>query len=107
MFFSLQAIALLLLHSTWANAFPSYQSLAGLSNEEVEHFIRESRDAAVVGAEPPPGPLNDTSSKLVNDADHPYETPGPNDLRGPCPGLNALASHGVNIFYVWTQSSGN
>ena len=26
--------------------------------------------------------------------DHAWVAPGPNDLRGPCPGLNALANHG-------------
>ena len=26
--------------------------------------------------------------------DHKWIAPGPNDLRGPCPGLNALANHG-------------
>lgn len=31
---------------------------------------------------------------LVDDAKHPYIAPGPNDLRGPCPGLNTLANHG-------------
>ena len=25
---------------------------------------------------------------------HAWKAPGPNDLRGPCPGLNALANHG-------------
>ena len=26
--------------------------------------------------------------------EHAFVAPGPNDLRGPCPGLNALANHG-------------
>ncbi|KAH9474945.1 Aromatic peroxygenase [Psilocybe cubensis] len=42
----------------------------------------------------PPGPLKDTSSKLVNDARHPWKPVRPSDQRGPCPGLNTLASHG-------------
>lgn len=25
---------------------------------------------------------------------HAWQAPGPNDLRGPCPGLNAFANHG-------------
>ena len=29
------------------------------------------------------------------DTAHQYEPPGPNDIRGPCPGLNALANHHV------------
>jgi len=28
------------------------------------------------------------------DSAHPYQAPGPNDERGPCPGLNTLANHG-------------
>ncbi|KIJ31934.1 hypothetical protein M422DRAFT_185203 [Sphaerobolus stellatus SS14] len=36
----------------------------------------------------------DTSVKLVNDMDHPWMPLRPGDLRGPCPGLNTLASHG-------------
>lgn len=28
------------------------------------------------------------------DEAHPYQPPGPNDQRGPCPGLNTLANHG-------------
>ena len=29
-----------------------------------------------------------------NDPDHQFIAPGPNDIRGPCPGLNAAANHG-------------
>ncbi|CAA7264115.1 unnamed protein product, partial [Cyclocybe aegerita] len=42
----------------------------------------------------PPGPLEDTSAKLVNDEAHPWQPLRPEDIRGPCPGLNTLASHG-------------
>lgn len=107
MFFQLRFkfIALLLSLPVWANAFPSdYESLAGLSKDEVELFIRES-GSKIQGAQPPPGPMKDTSSKLVNDAAHPYIAPGPNDIRGPCPGLNALASHGVSKFYDMSLDS--
>lgn len=31
----------------------------------------------------------------AGDITHQYEAPGPNDIRGPCPGLNALANHHV------------
>ncbi|THU90500.1 Cloroperoxidase [Dendrothele bispora CBS 962.96] len=30
----------------------------------------------------------------INPDAHPWIAPGPNDLRGPCPGLNTLANHG-------------
>ncbi|KAJ7673803.1 Chloroperoxidase [Mycena polygramma] len=36
----------------------------------------------------------DTGTKRIPDADHPFIAPGPNDMRGPCPGLNTLANHG-------------
>ena len=81
--------------SSIASAFPSYQSLAGLSRDEVDLFIREHGKG--LGAQPPPPVQMDNSSKLVNDPKHPYIAPGPNDLRGPCPGLNTLANHGVSF----------
>ena len=73
-------------------SFPSYGSLAGLSDEVLERIIPtlQMRDS-----QPPPGPLNDTLAKLVNDKDHPWKPLRPGDIRGPCPGLNTLASHGV------------
>ncbi|CAA7270619.1 unnamed protein product [Cyclocybe aegerita] len=72
-------------------AFPSYASLAGLSNRELESILPtlEYRKPAL-----PPGPLKDTSAKLVNDKAHPWKPLRRGDIRGPCPGLNALASHG-------------
>jgi hypothetical protein len=75
-------------------AFPSYGSLAGLSNEEVEKIIPTLQ---IRDAEPATGPLKDTSSKLVNNEDHPWKPLRPGDIRGPCPGLNTLASHGVSV----------
>jgi len=41
-----------------------------------------------------PGPLADSGLKQIPDADHPFIAPGPNDQRGPCPGMNTLANHG-------------
>lgn len=75
-------------------SFPSYGSLAGLSAEELDRIIPtlQTRDFE---PEPPPGPLNDTLTKLVNDDDHPWKPLRTGDIRGPCPGLNTLASHGV------------
>ncbi|KZT33632.1 Cloroperoxidase [Sistotremastrum suecicum HHB10207 ss-3] len=37
---------------------------------------------------------NDTGIKQIPDAAHPWVAPGPDDQRGPCPGLNTLANHG-------------
>ncbi|KZS94788.1 Cloroperoxidase [Sistotremastrum niveocremeum HHB9708] len=41
----------------------------------------------------PPFPV-DTSLEVIPDSQHPFVAPGPNDKRGPCPGLNTLANHG-------------
>ncbi|CAA7262403.1 unnamed protein product [Cyclocybe aegerita] len=72
-------------------AFPSYASLAGLSERELDSVLPTLgyREPA-----PPPGPLKDTSAKLVNDKAHPWKPLRRGDIRGPCPGLNTLASHG-------------
>ncbi|PPQ67339.1 hypothetical protein CVT26_007260 [Gymnopilus dilepis] len=72
-------------------AFPAYGSLAGLTREQLDAIIPslEIREPAT-----PPGPLKDTSAKLVNDKAHPWKPLKSGDIRGPCPGLNTLASHG-------------
>ncbi|KAJ2935533.1 heme-thiolate peroxidase, partial [Candolleomyces eurysporus] len=43
---------------------------------------------------PPPGPPKFTGTKLVNDRAHPWKPLRAGDKRGPCPGMNTLASHG-------------
>lgn len=91
------SIATFLSLVTYVTAIPAWGSLAGLSEDEIELFIRT---VPVTGALPPPLPNPNTSSFLVNDADHPYQAPGPDDIRGPCPGLNTLASHGVSQFLI-------
>jgi len=35
-----------------------------------------------------------STTPVENTGDHKYIAPGPNDIRGPCPGLNTLANHG-------------
>ncbi|KZV89950.1 Cloroperoxidase, partial [Exidia glandulosa HHB12029] len=80
-----------------AVALKPYDSLAGLSRDEVDAF---ANGVKVVGAQPVPPPIKDTSLKLVNDALHPWRPLSPGDQRGPCPGLNTLASHG------WLPRSG-
>ncbi|KAG9314996.1 heme-thiolate peroxidase [Chiua virens] len=72
--------------------FPEYRSLAGLSPQEVRAVERSFSQTP--GAQPLPPPINDTSAKLVYDAAHPYIPDQSGDIRGPCPGLNTLASHG-------------
>ncbi|KIJ31387.1 hypothetical protein M422DRAFT_36236 [Sphaerobolus stellatus SS14] len=81
----------LLLATGKALAFPQYGSLAGLSERELEDILPRLH---AVKPPPPPGPLNDTSTKLVNNPAHPFLPQRNGDMRGPCPGLNTLASHG-------------
>ena len=92
------AILVLVLAIT-AEAFPAYQSLAGLSKKDLQAIIPKLECRS---PESPPGPLNDTSAKLVNDYAHPWKPLRPGDIRGPCPGLNTLASHGVSAFQLLT-----
>ncbi|KAK3672124.1 hypothetical protein LTR78_008095 [Recurvomyces mirabilis] len=42
----------------------------------------------------PPPPFNAEDQLVSTTGDHIWIAPGPNDLRGPCPGLNAAANHG-------------
>ncbi|KAF8991584.1 Chloroperoxidase [Cyathus striatus] len=71
--------------------FPAYAPLHGLSDDQLNDILTTLHARAI---ESPPGPINDTSPKLVNDKDHPWKAPKAGDIRGPCPGLNTLASHG-------------
>lgn len=44
-----------------------------------------------------PAPTFNKNAQYVDVTDgsgHEWQAPGPNDLRGPCPGLNAFANHG-------------
>ncbi|KXN82381.1 Aromatic peroxygenase [Leucoagaricus sp. SymC.cos] len=77
---------------TWSvTAFPSYGSLASLSRKELDSIIPTLEHRR---AEGPPPPMKFNGTKLVNDADHSYRPPREGDMRGPCPGLNTLASRG-------------
>ncbi|EKM77181.1 hypothetical protein AGABI1DRAFT_122208 [Agaricus bisporus var. burnettii JB137-S8] len=91
--FSLFNFVALALACTWsALAFPpSYASLGGLPREELDRIL-PSLQYRSPGA--PPGPLKFNGTKLVNDHQHPWKPLKHGDIRGPCPGLNTLASHG-------------
>ena len=73
-------------------ALPEYDSLAGLSKKELDAVLHILKHRDIPN---PPEPIKDTGLKLVNDHKHPYQDPRPGDIRGPCPGLNTLANHGV------------
>ena len=62
-----------------AFAHPKYASLARLSNAQL---IAYERSIDVVGAQPLPPPITDTSFKLVYDDAHPYQAAGDGDQRG-------------------------
>ncbi|KAF5354419.1 hypothetical protein D9758_010764 [Tetrapyrgos nigripes] len=40
------------------------------------------------------GSSSSASPGVIDWKAHQWKAPGPNDLRGPCPGLNTLANHG-------------
>ncbi|TEB20562.1 aromatic peroxygenase precursor [Coprinellus micaceus] len=88
---SLFVLVSTLTHFSTTLAFPSYGSLAGLSQREVHELV--ARLPAVLPP-PPPGPLTSNGTKLVYDRNHPWKPLRKGDIRGPCPGLNTLASHG-------------
>lgn len=90
---SLSSVSIALSLASYASAFAHYASLAGRSDEEIEFFMRTT-DVPIVGAGPPPPAQKDTRAKLVADAAHPFIPATAKDIRGPCPGLNTLASHG-------------
>ena len=40
----------------------------------------------------------------IGDTAHQFVAPGPNDIRGPCPGLNTAANHNVGLAAAWCFS---
>jgi hypothetical protein len=86
-----------------ALGFPTtYTSLAGLPREELDRILPtlQYRSPGT-----PPGPLKFNGTKLVNDKQHPWKPLKAGDLRGPCPGLNTLASHGVRFMLKFAKDS--
>lgn len=103
---------LLAVFSTTSHAFPSALLDAAardptLLKRAEEIYKRQSADEATALFEPVP--IFDAGAQYVNvskGSGHEYVAPGPNDLRGPCPGLNAFANHSTHlVFYVMTTSS--
>jgi len=86
-----------------ANAFPAAMLAKTAGDPALQARAAEiekmfGRRLAGAGASTPLfEPINTFSERqLVNvskGSGHEYVAPGPNDLRGPCPGLNALANH--------------
>ncbi|RXW17927.1 heme-thiolate peroxidase [Candolleomyces aberdarensis] len=74
-------------------AFPNYADV--LKRQEVEEAdSRTGRPFRPVDPPSPPRPPRFTGAKLVHDPAHPWMPLRDGDERGPCPGMNTLASHG-------------
>ncbi|KAJ2925643.1 heme-thiolate peroxidase, partial [Candolleomyces eurysporus] len=74
-------------------AFPNDPGL--LKRQEIEGTgSRTGEGSGSVNPPPPPGPPRFTGTKLVHDRAHPWKPLRNGDERGPCPGMNTLASHG-------------
>ncbi|KIJ42071.1 hypothetical protein M422DRAFT_171459 [Sphaerobolus stellatus SS14] len=86
-----------------AVAFPAYDSLIGLSEREINEYVTRNGVAEIPNP-PLPLPKGQDGLKLVNDPAHPFIAAGPNDIRGPCPALNTLASHGREISEYVTRN---
>ncbi|KAF9443218.1 hypothetical protein P691DRAFT_764489 [Macrolepiota fuliginosa MF-IS2] len=85
-------VALALILTSIAPAFPAYSSLVGLPREELDKVLPtlEFKKPA-----PPPGPPAYHGTRLAYDKTYLWKAPGTNDLCGPCPGFHALRYHGV------------
>ncbi|KAF2162620.1 hypothetical protein M409DRAFT_58040 [Zasmidium cellare ATCC 36951] len=89
--------------ATTATAFPfaALQDAARdpkimeIANEHLKRQGVATADAATLVFEPVP--IFNAEKQYIDISEgsgHAYVAPGPNDLRGPCPGLNAFANHG-------------
>jgi hypothetical protein len=94
-----------------ANAFPAAVLEAAASDPTIlarAAEISKSLAGRQTGAEAAsalfePVPIFNAQAQYVNvskGSGHEYVAPGPNDLRGPCPGLNAMANHSKSTLDV-------
>lgn len=87
-----------------ATAFPSFAPSAQAGQAEkqtVEQLARRAVPLPSSAGETNCGPIPcttfDEQEQLVSiEGTHAFVAPGPTDLRGPCPGLNAAANHGYS-----------
>ncbi|KAL6718421.1 hypothetical protein ACLMJK_004510 [Lecanora helva] len=96
MLFSVLSLALA---ADTALAFPSLLSEAFINKRNAEpagldtpcpHMNQMAKRQAP-GVTPP---FDAEQQYVSNQGEHAFRAPGPNDQRGPCPGLNAMANHG-------------
>jgi hypothetical protein len=83
-----------------ANAFPAAILEAAASDPSIlkraEEIYKRQGGASAATALFEPVPIFNAKNQYINvtkGSGHEYVAPGPNDLRGPCPGLNAFANH--------------
>ncbi|KIJ33606.1 hypothetical protein M422DRAFT_264372 [Sphaerobolus stellatus SS14] len=74
-------------------AFPTYDSIA------VYEYVARNGVAAIPNSHLPL-PKGQDGLKLVNHPAHPFITASPNDIRGPCPTLNTIASSSFLAHYL-------
>ncbi|USP80352.1 uncharacterized protein yc1106_07626 [Curvularia clavata] len=84
-----------------AFAFPASLLNKDISDETlaeitglVEKIKREADVKRQLGAGIIKPGFNANAQRISTSGEHRYIAPGPNDIRGPCPGLNVLANHG-------------
>ncbi|EOA83046.1 hypothetical protein ACJQWK_04537 [Exserohilum turcicum] len=87
------------LFSSAAFAFPASMLKGDISKttlgeitslaESISRDLESKRSGAYVGRA-----FNAEAQRISTSGDHRYIAPGPNDLRGPCPGINVMANHG-------------
>lgn len=93
-------LAALAIYATDVVAFPASMFHVDMPEEEKREIVKiaarieaesiQRRQVSVPGL-----PGFDASEQYVsNTGEHAFVAPGPTDLRGPCPGLNAMANHG-------------
>lgn len=97
--------------ASFAHAFPAMMydeatadSVSEVRERELAKTLK-ARQAGVDVATPLFEPLNtfNAAKQLIDvgpGSGHEYVPPGPGDLRGPCPGLNAFANHSKSIHTV-------
>lgn len=83
-----------------ASAFPAmlanneqWSPWTAPSPHEKRQLLNPPQGAGALPLTPPP--FDAASQHVSNTGDHAYQDPGPNDERGECPGLNALANQSV------------
>ncbi|RDA89433.1 hypothetical protein CP532_6116 [Ophiocordyceps camponoti-leonardi (nom. inval.)] len=99
------AVVVLLLRSEEALAFGPLNGrglkVRALEPRSITHEkVRTHSSSSALSSSPPlPSPSSkvgfDAERQLISTSgEHAFKEPGPNDIRGMCPGLNALANHG-------------